>query len=501
MRFRYHGVLIISIKIFMTNLRPYQQKALDEIRKHYASGEKKVLLHLATGGGKTVIFSEVLKGVVSKGKKAIMVVRGKNLIDQTSQRLFRENVPHGCYQGNHWNYQPNASIQICSVDTLYRRKVVPPADLVVIDECHLANSPSFRWVIDQCKNAFFLPVSATPHHPKGMLHIANKVVYPIAIKELMAQGYLSKPRYFIPTKIDLSKVSIDRSTSDYNVAETAALLEGATVYGDILASYKKLCYGKSAVIFAINIEHSLMIRDMFINEGIPARHVEADTSDGERAQAIKDLESGAIKILTNVGILTTGVDIPFLEVVILARPTMSYNLFIQMCGRGTRVTPTKSEFIILDHTNNITEHGFIEDERPCNLEPIEKKKKKNEERVVTCMNCYATIPYTPDMSDICPHCEQSIKVTKEKVAKALAEHVEAELREIQAGDNWSRVLVKINRTIVKGHKIGYVWHFMNDKFGELYAKENWPRVKKEFRSRNYPPQPVAGPDSSSTFNG
>jgi DNA repair protein RadD len=485
----------------MTTLRPYQQLALDEIRRHYMEGRKRVLLQLSTGGGKTVVFSEILKGVASKGKRAIMVVRGKNLIDQTSQRLFREKVPHGCYQGNHWNYQPSALIQICSVDTLYRRKVCPPADLIVIDECHLSRSPSFEWVIAQYPDAFFLPVSATPHHPKGMRHIADEVVYPISINDLMEQGYLSRPRYFVPTKVDMSSVSIDRSTSDYNVAEAAAALAGSTIYGDILSQYKKLCAGKSAVVFAINIDHSKMIRDMFIKEGIPAVHVEADTCDEERAAAIEDLKYGRVKVITNVGILTTGVDIPFLQAVILARPTKSYNLYVQMCGRGTRVTDAKNEFLLLDHTNNITEHGFIEHEKLCNLDPIEKRKKTQEVNlIITCMSCYATVEYSPEMKDTCPLCGGSLKQSKEKIAKAMAEQVAAELREIQAKDldvKWTRVLRRIERTILKKHKPGSVFHWTKENFSEEYAKEIWPRVKKEFSRRNYTAQQIAGSDPSS----
>jgi hypothetical protein len=116
-------------------LRPYQEKALDEIRAHYGNGVKKVLLKLATGGGKTLCFCTILKSVHAKGLKGIMVVRGKALVDQASDRLSRENVPHGVHMANHWRRMPDEPIQVCSVDTLFRRKIVPKAHLVVVDEC------------------------------------------------------------------------------------------------------------------------------------------------------------------------------------------------------------------------------------------------------------------------------------------------------------------------------------------------------------------------------
>lgn len=425
-----------------------------------------------------------------------MIVRGKSLIDQTSQRLFRESVDHGCYQGNHWNYKPDSLIQICSVDTLYRRKITPPADLVVIDEAHLSRSPSFEWVLENYKDSYFLPVSATPHHKKGLNHVADQVVYPISISELMEQGYLSKPRYFMPTKIDLSSVSIDKSTSDYNVLEAATLLEGSTVYGDILTHYKKLCPNMSAVIFAINVDHSKKIVSMFNDAGIPAVHVEADTPDGERAEAIDKLKSGELKIISNVGILTTGVDIPFLEAVILARPTKSYNLYVQMVGRGTRITDDKKEFFLLDHTNNIIEHGFAEDERPCSLQPEERKTKKQRSSplIVTCYECYGTFPYEKDMNDNCPLCDASINKQKEKARSEAVTIAEAQLKEVTAKNidkKWLRVLKRINKTIERGYKPGSVYYWCIDNFGKEYADAVWPNVKKEFKIRNYPPQQLA----------
>ncbi len=193
-------------------LRPYQEEALNQVRKHYAKGTKKVLIQAPTGAGKTLMFCEILKGVIAKKNKAIVIVRGKDLVDQCSKRLFRENVPHGCLQGNHWNQNLTAPIQICSIDTLRRRKLRPDADLIVIDECHYAGSVSFKWFLAQYPDAYLLPVSATPHIKTGLRHIADEVVYSISIQDLMLQGYLSKPSYYAPTDIDLSKVRIDKKS-------------------------------------------------------------------------------------------------------------------------------------------------------------------------------------------------------------------------------------------------------------------------------------------------
>src|SRR5574343_270990 len=104
------------------SMRPYQSGAIEEIKFNFSRKIKKVLLKLATGGGKTHIFSDVMMRTADNGKKCIMVVRGRQLVDQASKRLFHEKVNHGVLMANHWNKNPSAPIQICSIDTLITRQ-------------------------------------------------------------------------------------------------------------------------------------------------------------------------------------------------------------------------------------------------------------------------------------------------------------------------------------------------------------------------------------------
>lgn len=479
-------------------LRPYQRKAIDEIKRHYAAGIKKVLLHLATGGGKTVIFCAILGGAVAKRRTAIMVVRGKQLVDNASKRLIREGIDHGCLQGNHWNKKPLHPIQVCSIDTLYRRKLVPPADIVVIDEAHYAASESFRWLIAQYPNAYFLPVTATPHVKEGLRHVADEVVYPITIKELIEQGYLSSPTYYAPTHLELGDVSIDSSTSDYNNKEVAGVLGKSTVYGDIIAHYKRLCDGQPAVLFAINIEHSNMMVARFKQAGIEAVHVEADTSMTDREEALERLRTGEIKVICNVGILTTGIDIPFLRAVILARPTKSYNLYIQMVGRGTRVAENKTTFLVLDHANNLEEHGFIEAEEECDLDGG-ARRMKSERLNVTCEACYMVfVPIIGDVLKVCPMCGH--KNGKAKSAPASSEptkeDMEAKLQAIKYAERAAselsiqKDLTKlIKKATTRNYEPGWVYHKLKDLHGKEAADKRWLFIKKSVHKR---PQQLGG---------
>ncbi len=451
--------------------RIYQTVALDDIRKNFAKGIKKALLHMATGAGKTFIFCDILKGVHAKNKKAIMVAHGAALVEQASQRLFRENVPHGVMQANHWNNNPAALIQICSIDTLYRRKIAPPADILIIDEAHLAVSTSFKWLIDSYKNIYILGVTATPHVKKGLRHIADTVIYPITIKELIEQGWLVPPRYYAPTKINLDKLKI--RSGDYALDELSEEVSKAAVYGDIADHWKKHADNRPTVCFAVSIKHSIAIRDFLNAAGIPTEHMEANTSEPERKAILSRLESGQTKIVTNVGILCVGVDLPYLGAIIMARPTKSYCLYIQQLGRGTRPFPNKKDFIVLDHANNVMEHGFIEHERRCLLDGWAKEKLTLQ--TYTCEQCYAVNP-----RPFCESCQISLRGQSRDGVKRNEDNADDNLEEMSEA---LILQVEINAFIKerklfaknKGYKRGWVYHQVIGKYGQETADKVMPK--------------------------
>lgn len=461
-------------------LRPYQEEGIAGIRTHYGSGKRRVLLHLATGGGKTVVFCRVLAGAIEKNKKAIMVVRGKQLVDNASQRLFREGIDHGCLQADHWNKKPHHPLQVCSIDTLFRRKMVPPADLIVIDEAHYATSDSFRWLIAQYPDAFILAVTATPHVKDGLRHIADEVVYPITVKELMDQGFLVKPKYYVPSKVDMRGVRIDSKTGDFNLADLANAYEKQTsIYGDVIKYYSSVVQGLPAVCFAVDKNHSRHLAQLFNNAGFKAVHVEDTTPMKEREEIIKKLATGEIQVVTNVGIFCVGVDIPCLRAVISCRPTQSYNLWIQQCGRGTRPYPNKDHFFVMDHGDNISRHGFIEFERPCNLDGAVKRAA--EVKPLICEECYGAFS-REENGTVCPHCgHDNVKsrvVLREKEVRA-----EIELREVKptVEMNEAQIATQVDKWIrlanSRNYHPGFVFHKVKDKYGMEVAKKHWVTIK------------------------
>lgn len=447
-------------------LRDYQQKAVEEIRTHYKRGIKKVMLHMATGSGKTVIFSHVMKSTALKGKKVGMIVRGRKLVDQCHKRLLREGVSHGVMMAGHWNNRPNELIQICSVDTLRARKLYPEFDLIVLDEAHFAVSKTYREFIEKYPNAYLLPVSATPYVTQSLRHIADKVVKPITFNDLVKQGYLVPPVYFAPSTVDVSNVAVSKSTKDYVVVDLERVINENKIVGNLVKTWKDFAQNRPTLIFAVSIAHSKHIEQMFNEAGIKTVHCDADSTDNERDGAIRLLETGAIQCITNVGIFCTGVDIPSVSCIMMARPTKSYSLFIQQAGRGTRPSKDKSDFLLLDNAGNILRHGFIEDEPECDLNG---KEIKPITLIKICEICFGA--FRRNLS-ICPHCGAE-KSQEEKQREIKFQ--EGELVRVQK-ENYLVEFKRLQRVRKeKQFKRGWIYHQMKTKFGDKVAEQFCPK--------------------------
>lgn len=386
--------------------RDYQSKGKSQIREMFQQGIKKVLLWLATGGGKTFVFCDIAKDTVNNGLNVIIVVRGRKLVDQASQRLFREQVNHGVLMNQHWNYRPTATIQVCSIDTCISRNLRPKADLIIIDEAHMATSDGYKDFLAQYPDAYVIAVTATPWVDKGLRHVADAVVHPITMTELIEQGYLVPFRYFAPSEPDLSDVKVSRTTQDYVTDQLESVMIQSQLTGKIVDHWIQLAKGRPTICFCVNISHSKLMAEKFKLAGIRAEHCDSDTPDDERERAYNRLELGETEILCNVGIACTGVDIPPVSCIIMARPTKSRNLYIQQAGRGTRTFEDKFDCMILDHAGNINMHGFPTDEPEVNLDgsnPTDsyiKTTKRCEKCLVVfrgphCPECGFIIPDAP----------------------------------------------------------------------------------------------------------
>ncbi len=377
--------------------RPYQENGLDQIRTIWRKGPSGIILQVPTGGGKTHMFSKIMTG--SK-VRCLMAVHGRDLVKNASDRLTEEEVDHGVIMPGHWrNKRGSRRIQIGSIDTIGRREAYPDAKIVIIDEAHFGNSPTFRKFVQHYRDAgsYILGVTATPFTKKSLYHIGQRVVKPTTLQNLIDDGYLVGPRYFIPEIPDLAGVKTEKG--DYNQAQLAEIMDSDEIIGNIPEKWKMLAQGRATLCFAVTVKNSKDIVAEFKAQGIPAVHVDAYSTQEEREEALWGLRTGVYKVVSNVNIFATGKDIPFLGCIIMARPTKSLILYLQQAGRGTRTfdgdeyVEPKKDFLLLDHAGNIFRHNKITNEHDANIDPDPKKSRKYDPSAALkrCNICYELI--------------------------------------------------------------------------------------------------------------
>lgn len=476
-------------------LRPYQLESIFELRIKYASGTKRVLLVSPTGSGKSLMFCEILRSAYEKGRSAIMVVRGRSLVDQASEKLADYQVPHGVCMAGHWNNRPHERIQVCSIDTLHRRKIAPQADIVVIDEAHTAGGESYKWLFAHYPDALFLGVTATPYGKKGLRHIADDYVIAISMQELIGQKFLVPLKYYAWSTIDVTGVKID-STGDFNGKQLYAAADNKKIYGDLVANYQNLIPGKTALAFGVNVAHSKKIAESFNVAGIPAKHIDADSPLSERKKIIAEIERREILVISSVGTMTTGIDIPSLDAIIIARPTASLNLHLQMIGRVTRTFPGKQVGIILDHAGNTVRHGLAEFNRAVNLDGF--TPEKSDPKPVTCDKCYSVFcpvetSTTLDRNYICPACGHNNTPAKKERDDEIAT-ADADLSELSAEqlehmtirndfDNYELLRKSTKNKDGKLYDWRWTFHRLIKDYGEHKISKVYPSQMKSIKWR------------------
>lgn len=373
------------------HLRPYQEQAIEALRDHIRRGCRRPLLVAPTGSGKTTIAAAMIRSAQERGKRMVFLAHRKELIDQCSARLEGLGVRHGIIQGNHPHRRPWLSVHVASVATLINRTDVAPPDLVFVDECHRARAKSYMSILGRWPGAVAVGLTATPVRTdgRGLGDLFDVMVQCPDIQELTGMGHLVPTRVFAPANVDLGKVRV--GAEDYNQAQLAGVMDKATLTGDIVAHWLRLAKDRLTVAFGVNCDHSRHIRDQFRAANVKAEQLDGKTPGRLRDQLLADLAGGAIRVLCSVGVLTEGWDCPPVSCAILARPTVSMGLYLQMVGRILRPYPGKRDGLILDHAGCVATHGLPDDPRVWTLErdapllPSSRRKAG----VKVCPECYA----------------------------------------------------------------------------------------------------------------
>jgi DNA repair protein RadD len=409
-------------------LRPYQQQCKDDIYKSWGYGSKNVLCVNPTGSGKTVIFSDVIK---DHDAPSVAIAHRQELVSQISLALARDEVRHKIIGprnvirsivnihmeeiGNCF-YDPAAPCAVAGVDTLVRRTAelshwLKSVSLWVTDEAHHISKGN-KWfnAVKLFPNAKGLGVTATPLRADGRgLGSHNDGVFDVMVegptmRELITMGYLTDYRIFVPpSDLDLTNVPTSTTTGDFNPNKLKVAVRKSRVIGDVVSHYIKLANGKLGVTFATDVQTATDIATQYNALGVPAAVVTAKTPDAERVAILRKFRNRELLQLVNVDLFGEGFDLPAIEVVSMARPTASFNLFVQQFGRACRLMDGKLYALIIDHVGNVKRHGLPDAPQVWTLDRRENRRgqKGPSIPVTSCPQCTAAYE---KIHKFCPFC-------------------------------------------------------------------------------------------------
>lgn len=379
-----------------------------QLRAAYARGARAPVLVLPTGGGKTVIFSYIVKCAAEKGTRAQILVHRRELVDQVSAALSAWGVPHGRVTPQ--DRPTDDPVQVAMVQTLARRVALDQAgryrfDLVVIDEAHHAvQANTWGQVLAHNAGARLLGVTATPCRldGKGLGQDAggwfDAMVVGPSVQELIDRGRLARPVVYVATQA--ADVSGVRSRGGDFVQKELEAAVGKTVYAEQAErDYRRLLAGAPTIVFAVSVPHAELVAGVFRAAGWQAGVLSGKTPDRERAEMIRDLGAGRLQVLCSCNVVSEGTDIPAVVGAILLRPTQSLALARQQMGRALRVAPGKDRAIILDHAGNVWRHGLPEEPVEWSLKGA--RRRSGEAPTKLCRDCGATVALG---AATCPAC-------------------------------------------------------------------------------------------------
>lgn len=346
------------------DLYSYQKGAINKIFKRFeeAPDDYHLLYQLPTGGGKTVIFSEIVRQYLKHHQKKVLVMTHRvELCKQTSKMLTEFGVTNKVVNSTaNLDDQANYNCFVAMVETLNNRLNDDKLDisdigLVIIDEAHYN---SFTKLFKFFEKSFILGVTATPLSSNIKLPMKdnyNELIVGETIESLIENEFLSRAKTY-SYNVGLTSLVVG-SNGDYTVKSSEDLYTNTQMLSKLLQAYEERSKGKKTLIFNNGINTSIHVFETFKAAGYPIAHLDNTATKKERAFILKWFKKTPNAILTSVSILTTGFDEPTVDTIILNRATKSLTLYYQMIGRGSRILKNKSTFNVIDLGNNFHRFG------------------------------------------------------------------------------------------------------------------------------------------------
>lgn len=392
-------------------LRPYQDALVKDAAIKIKEGKKRIIVQAPTGAGKTIIFCFIANKLLDQEKKVIILVHRKELVEQTMKTLLTKFYINAQPIIAGVKHISDSNIYVGMAETVYNRIEDPMLsnfDYVIIDEAH---NDSFRKLIEDLKgNPTVLGFSATPLSASKTNPLKNTyedIAVGPQIQSLINEGSLSIPVEYATSdaeaQSEISRMKKNRF-GDFQEKEMSKLFSQGKYIQSLADAYEKVegVKGTKTIIFNVGIEHSLLVKDELEKRGYNVRHVDGTTKKTVREEIFKWFKETPDAILCNVGIATMGFDEPTIRTVIVNRATTSLPLWLQMVGRGSRITENKSTFNVIDLGSNTIRLGAWKSDRDWKdifFNP--PKKGDGVAPLKDCPQCEASIPASTKTCEYC----------------------------------------------------------------------------------------------------
>ena len=467
-------------------LWPHQIRAKGELRQAMKMGHKRVVLQIATGGGKTRLCAEIILDALKKGSKVVFAVPLKALVDQTVREFQEAGIKDiGVIQAQHAMTDWMAPVQVASIQTLIRRPL-PEADLIIIDECHIFYRGLWKCVdSEQWKDKFVIGLSATPW-AKGMGRRWGCLVICGTTAELIDSGVLCHYRIMVPPdefKPDRSKVQVKDGEFVDDSAITA--LSEPKLVGNVVNTWLEYGPGCETFLYGQNCAHAKDMQKEFQNAGINCGYIDGDSEEDEILDMWKKYDSHEYPVVASVGCLVAGID-KRVQCIILDMMTKSIIKYMQIVGRSFRTNGDPDKVaLILDHGGNtlvLGEPRNIQYDHLDMSKPSDKgsayQGEKEPPKPRECKHCHHIINRA---AKTCPYCHEALVPVKDSDVI----HEEGELVEfgshkkkkervytMEEKQDWYSGFLHIAQE--RGKSEGFAAHRYRDKF------KVWPnQLKKE----------------------
>lgn len=398
-------------------LRPYQDRALDDLRRLLRGGARHILFEASVGFGKSVIIERVAHGYAGAGHNVLVLSNRTAVVDQLRARAAG-----------------NDRIIASTVQGVVRRlDRIPAPKLILVEEVHMGGAAGqYRSVYDAHPDAIVIGYTGTP--TPELYNLLPAVVTGESAAALTRDGWLAPLRYRVPQRLDLSRIPL--IGGDYDQEALREELERRAICGDAIRSYLDHCAGRPALLFAINVKHACNIAEKFAGAGIAAEVLTGADKADEVTRKLAWLRAGGLVIAVDK--VSAGFDLPDLAAILSLRPTKSAQLWVQQLGRVARAAPGKTAGLVLDHADNTLRLGTLTEERDWRTaDRISAERQTDDGERLSIRRCPACLFVFETGPAACPacgaNCGKDLRISKQEsieLRERAAEDIERQRREM-----------------------------------------------------------------------